>query len=119
MSNNNYTQLANPNSTQDEFYGKVIIKHSGLTSEQRDELIESFVELQIDNMSVQSMVEWITDSLVNDYTKLTDSELKERVDCYGDELYDELIDNVKMPNSDKKYYHFQEIKHDHVNNEVF
>ena len=26
--------------------------------------------------------------------KLTDSELKERVDCYDDVLYDELVDNV-------------------------
>ena len=40
------------------------------------------------------MAEWITDILVNDYNKLTDSELKERVDCYDDELYDELVDNV-------------------------
>jgi len=119
MSNNNYTQSANPNSTQDEFYGKVIIQHSGLTLDQKDELIESFVELQVDNMSTQTMVEWITDILTNDYSKLTDSELKERVDCYDDELYDELVDNVTMEDLDAKYQHLQEIKHDHVNNEVF
>ena len=62
---------------------------------QRDELIEQFVELQVDNMDTQTLVEWVTDILTNDYSKLTDSELKERVDCFDDDgLYDELVDNV-------------------------
>ena len=65
-----------------------------LTSDQRDELIEQFVELQVDNMDTKTMAEWITDILVNDYDKLTDSELKERVDCYDEELFDELVDNI-------------------------
>ena len=119
MSNNNYSQIANPNATNSELDAKKIVTHSGLTSEQRDELIESFVELQIDSMTLEDMVEWITDILVNDYDKLTDSELKERVDCYDDELYDELVDNVTIEDSDAKYQHYQEIKHDHVINEVF
>ena len=61
---------------------------------QRDELIEQFVEIQVDSMDHQSLYEWVTDILTNDYDKLTDSELKERVDCYDDELYNELVDNV-------------------------
>ena len=65
-----------------------------LTSSQRDQLIEQFVEIQVDNMDTKTLVEWVTDILTNDYDKLTDSELKERVDCYDDELYDELVDNV-------------------------
>ena len=66
-----------------------------LTSSQRDELIEQFVEIQVDNMDTKTMAEWITDILVNDYDKLTDSELKERVDCYDEDgLFDELVDNV-------------------------
>ena len=41
------------------------------------------------------MVEWIQDILTNDYDKLTDSELKERVECFDDDgLYEELVDNV-------------------------
>jgi len=75
-----------------------------LTSQQKDELIESFVELQVDNLDTKTMVAWITDLLTEDYSKLTDSELKERVDCYDDELFDELVDNVtqqyaKLPNT--------------------
>ena len=62
---------------------------------QKDELIKQFVELQTDSMDLDTMVEWIQDILTNDYDKLTDSELKERVDCYDDDgLYDELVDNV-------------------------
>ena len=75
-----------------------------LTTAQRDELIESFVELQVDNLDTKTMVAWITDMLTDDYRKLTKEELKERVDCYDDELFDELVDNVtqqyaKLPNT--------------------
>ena len=89
-----YQQSANPNATNSELDAKKIVKNVQLTSSQRDELIEQYVELQVDNMDTKTMAEWITDILVNDYNKLTDSELKERVDCYDDELYDELVDNV-------------------------
>ena len=40
------------------------------------------------------MMEWITDELIFQYGKLTNEELKERVECYDEELYDELVDNV-------------------------
>ena len=65
-----------------------------LSSTQLDELIEQFVEIQVDNMDTKTMAEWISDILTNDYGKLTHSELKERVDCYDDGLFDELVDNV-------------------------
>ena len=68
-----------------------------LSSTQKDELIEQFVELQVDNLDTKTMVAWITDILANDYSKLTDSEFKERVDCYQDDLYDELVDNITEP----------------------
>ena len=63
---------------------------TNLTSAQRDELIEQFVELQTDSMDLDTMVEWIQDILTNDYDKLTDSEIKERIESLHDaELYDE------------------------------
>ena len=66
-----------------------------LTAQQRDELIEQFVELQVDNMELEDMIEWITDELIYQYGKLTPEELKERVNCFHDEeLFDELVDNV-------------------------
>ena len=91
----NYSQSANPNATNGEQDAKKIITNRQLTSAQRDELIEQFVELQTDSMDLNTMIEWIQDILTNDYDKLTDSELKERIDCYDDDgLYEELVDNV-------------------------
>ena len=65
-----------------------------LTSTQRDELIEQFVEIQVDSMDHQSLYELATEYIINSFDRLTDSEIKERVECYDDELYDELVDNV-------------------------
>ena len=62
---------------------------------QRDELIEQFVEIQVDNMDTQTLVEFVTDLLIDEYSKFTDSELKERIDVFNDDsLYDELVDNI-------------------------
>ena len=94
----NYSQSANPNATNGEQDAKKIITHKELTSAQRDELIEQFVEIQVDNMDTQTLVEFVTDLLIDEYSKFTDSELKERVECYHDDLYEELVDNV---NSEK------------------
>ncbi len=70
-----------------------------LTTAQKDELIESFVELQVDNLDTKTMVAWITDLLTEDYSKLTDSELKETINYYDEDegLYEELVDNVTDP----------------------
>ena len=67
---------------------------NNLTSQQFDELIEQFVEIQVDNMDTKTMMEWITDELIFQYGKLTNEELKERVECYDEDLFDELVDNV-------------------------
>ncbi len=66
-----------------------------LTSAQKDQLIEQFVELQVDNMDTQTLVEFVTDLLIDEYSKFTDNELKERIDVFNDDsLYDELVDNI-------------------------
>ena len=92
----NYSQSANPNATNSELDAKVIIKNYQLNSSQKDKLIEQFVELQVDNMDTQTLVEFVTDILIDDYSKLTDSEVKERVDLFQDDeqLYNELVENV-------------------------
>ena len=99
-------QSANPNATNSELDAKKIVKNVQLTSAQRDQLIEQFVEIQVDNMDTQTLVEFVTDLLIDDYSKFTDSELKERVNCYDDNdgLFEELVDNVtqqyaKLPNT--------------------
>ena len=66
-----------------------------LTSAQRDELIEQFVEIQLDNMTTQDLYELATEYVTNSFDRLTDRELKERIESlYDEELYDELVDNV-------------------------
>ena len=89
------TQSARQNATNSELDAKKIVTHSGLTSAQKDELIEQFVEIQVDNMDTQTLVEFVTDLLIDEYSKFTDSELKERIDVFNDDsLYDELVDNI-------------------------
>ena len=71
-----------------------------LTSAQRDELIEQFVEIQLDNMDTQSLYELATEYVINSFDRLTDSEIKERIESlYDEELYDELVDNVTSEDS--------------------
>ena len=66
-----------------------------LTSAQRDELIEQFVEIQLDNMDTQSLYELASEYVTNSFDRLTDNEIKERIESlYDAELYDELVDNV-------------------------
>ena len=66
-----------------------------LTSAQRDELIEQFVEIQLDNMTTQDLYELASEYVTNSFDRLTDSEIKERIESLHDaELYDELVDNV-------------------------
>ena len=65
-----------------------------LTSLQRDELIEQFCEIVVDNMSHGSLVDYCKEEMANYHDKLSDNELMEHIDCYDDELYEELVDNV-------------------------
>jgi len=89
-----YRQSANPNATNSELDAKKIVKNVQLNNDQFGELVQQFVELQVDNMDTKTMAEWITDELIFQYGKLTNEELKERVDCFNEDLFDELVDNV-------------------------
>jgi len=96
----NYSQKANPNATNSEMDSKTILKPNrirSLTPEQRDSLIYQFVELQVDNMDTQTLVEFVTDLLIDDYSQFDDNELEERITCFNDDddLLNELIDNVQ------------------------
>ena len=65
-----------------------------LNNDQQDKLVEQFVELQVDSMDMDTLLEFVTDTLIFQYGKLSKEELKERVDCYDEDLFDELVDNV-------------------------
>ena len=66
-----------------------------LTSLQKDELIEQYVELVVDNMDIKTMMQFITDDLTDLYNDYSDEELKDQIECtHGEELYEELIENT-------------------------
>ena len=91
----NHSQSANSNATNSELDSKRIITHKELTSTQRDELIEQFVEIQLDNMDTQSLYELASEYVTQSFDRLTDSEIKERIESlFDEELYEELVDNV-------------------------
>ena len=91
-----YSQKANPNATNSELDAKVIIKHPELTSQQHNELVEQYVELVVDNMDTKTMMEYITDDLRCHFESVSRHELKDEIDNFDEELYDELVENIRL-----------------------
>ena len=88
-------QSARQNATNSELDAKKIVTHSGLTSAQKDELIEQYVELIVDGMDTKDLVRYVSQDITDFLEKLTDSELKEEISLTMDEeIYDELVDNI-------------------------
>ena len=74
-----------------------------LNNDQQDKLIQQYVEIVVDRMNSDDFVEFVIDSLTNRFGSMEQIELKEYIiemehtfdnlDS-GQELYDELVDNV-------------------------
>ena len=79
--------------TNSEMDSKTILPKN-LTYKQRLELIEQFVEIQVDNMDVKTLMQIVTDNLSEFYSDLSDDEIQTEIECYDEELYSELVDNV-------------------------
>ena len=89
------TQSARENATNSELDAKKIITNRQLTSPQKDELIEQYVNLLVDSMSMSDLISYVSEDLTNFCDKLTDSELKDEISLtLEEETYDELVDNV-------------------------
>ena len=65
-----------------------------LTSFQRAELIEQYVEQQVDNMDHGSLVEFVTTELQYSLEKYSDIELREDIEEFDEGLYDKLVNNI-------------------------
>ena len=66
-----------------------------LTDVQKDEVIEQYVEIEVDRMELEDLIEFVTETLMKDYSKLSQTELKEYINSFeDDDLYNELVDNV-------------------------
>ncbi len=65
-----------------------------LTARQREDLTEQFAELVVDQMDLKALMIYAQEQLIDYYNNCSLEELKEEVDNYDEELYDELVDNV-------------------------
>ena len=73
-----------------------------LTDSQKSELISQFVEIVVDGMDLKDLVQYVTDDLENFYeNKCDDNELKELINNHDNELYNELIENIKQEQKSK------------------
>ena len=66
-----------------------------LTSLQKDQLIEQYVELCVDSMDHKDMYQFVYNTLVEDFDKLSDIELEDEIRySFDDETFDELVESV-------------------------
>ena len=65
-----------------------------ITSTQHNEIAEQFAELVVDGMDMKTLVQYVYDDLIEYYEKCDQEELREQIDNYDEDLYDELLDNV-------------------------
>ena len=65
-----------------------------ITSKQHNDIAEQFAELVVDGMDMKTLVQYVYDDLIEYYEKLDENELREQVDEYDEDLYEELLDNV-------------------------
>ena len=71
-----------------------------LTDSQQSELIEQYVELITDSMDVKTLEKFVIDTLTDDYSKLSNSELQDEIKySFDEEVLDELVDNVTSEDS--------------------
>ena len=81
-----------------------------LNPSQRDELIEQYVEIVVDNMDTKSLVQFVTEELANYYDQLSDTELKEQIiNTHEEDTYNELINNITETNKNEEYNKLSEI----------
>ena len=65
-----------------------------LTDSQKDELINHYCEIVVDSMDMKSLMIYAIEQMSNYMDLLSLSDIKEDIDNYDSELFDELVDNV-------------------------
>ena len=80
-----------------------------LNPAQHDSIAEQFAELVVDGMDMKTLVQYVYDDLIEYYDKCDEHELKEMIDDYDEDLFEELLDNVKDVEVYEKSQTFQEL----------
>ena len=66
-----------------------------LTDAQKDDLIAQYSQLVVDSMDIESLEQFVYDTLEDDFNKLSNSELQDEIKySFDEEILDELVDNV-------------------------
>ena len=65
-----------------------------LNSTQRDELTAQFAELVADNMDTKDLVRYAISGMIEYFNEGSLDELREEIDTFDEELYEQLVDNV-------------------------
>ena len=65
-----------------------------MNHKQRSELIDQWCQIVVDGMDTKTLMEIVYDNMTEYYEKCSDAELKEEIDNYDENLYNELVDNV-------------------------
>ena len=73
----------------------MVDKMNNLTEQQRSELIDRFVELQVDSMDHESLEQFVTETLRREFDPLSNSELQDEIRySFDEEVLEDLINNV-------------------------
>ena len=68
---------------------------NNLTEQQRSELIDRFVELQVDSMDHESLEQFVTETLRREFDPLSNNELQDEIRySFDEEVLEDLINNV-------------------------
>ena len=71
-----------------------------LTDSQQSELIAQYSQLIVDSMDVQSLEQFVYNTLEDDFSALSNSELQDEIKySFDEETLDELVDNVTSEDS--------------------
>ena len=71
-----------------------------LTDAQKDELIAQYSQLIVDSMDLESLEQFVYQTLKDDFSALSNSELKDEIKySFDEETLDELVDNVTSEDS--------------------
>ena len=65
-----------------------------LTDSQQDEIIQQYVEIVVDGMDTKDLVRYAIDQLIAYHNEDSFECVKEEIDMYQDDLFEELVDNV-------------------------
>ena len=65
-----------------------------LTKSQQDEIIQQYVEIVVDGMDTKDLVRYAIDQLIAYHNEDSFECVKEEIDMYQDDLFEELVDNV-------------------------